>query len=192
MTLLAALLSRSARAVQVCWEQLMWSSATSKCMHSASARTAGLMGTSLLRFSKPASESSLIKHDISREQQELNAGLMMGTSLLRFSKPASKSSLVAYDVSRQQRELDKCHFAGRTIRGNIWCSWPMHRQNKIAERRQHAVHCFASAAAPHVRVNLDNSKSTVNSLCNDCFDYQGTYPYITLSLLRGTTAARIH
>ena len=32
---------------------------------------------------------------------------------------------------------------------------------------------------------------TVNSLCNDCFDYQQICPYIKLSLLRGTTAVRV-
>ena len=69
----------------------------------------------------------------------------------------------------------------------------------VSTRSQLAVFFLAALACMlavgyfvfHTTLMSDSGMhTTVNSLCNDCFDYPKSYPYIQLSLLRGTTAVR--
>ena len=55
-----------------------------------------------------------------------------------------------------------------------------------------SLNCLRWYSLRHVQhLQNSNDDTTVNSLCNGCFDYQEICPYIKLSLFRGTTAVRM-
>ena len=64
--------------------------------------------------------------------------------------------------------------------------------NDVAASLMHSkwLLCFGRDKQ-HLLLALWGLVCTVNSLCNDCFGYQESCPYVQLSLLRGTSAVRM-